>query len=239
MAPRNRQIAPDAGSGRPPDGAWVGTHTNRFPRTHSYPEAIRATRRVAFEIAGLFGAARGGTGNDTAHAACHRHCPSLPALLVTADAVLPEPAGPATHIVRAALRHKLYLDIEIPSDRLLYDLAVAIVQAYACDLGHAFGFIPKPTGNIYDAKPRYELFADVREGGGSLNVNKTTVAQAFPVVAKAMTFQFGYGDGWRLWVETLALGKREPDKCYPRVVASVGKAPPQYPDADKDFDGED
>ncbi|HYD66677.1 IS1096 element passenger TnpR family protein [Azospirillum sp.] len=148
-------------------------------------------------------------------------------------------AEAATHIIRAALRPKLYRDIEIPSDRSLYDLAEAIVRAYAFDLDHAFGFFPKLTGNIYDAKPRYELFADMGEGGDSLSVKQTTVAQAFPKVGKAMTFLFDYGDEWRFRVEVLALGEREPRKRYPRVVASVGKAPPQYPDPDDDFDEED
>ncbi|MBK1839317.1 hypothetical protein JHL17_18055 [Azospirillum sp. YIM B02556] len=135
-----------------------------------------------------------------------------------------------THIIRAALEPDLYRDIEIPSDRSLYDLAAAIVRAYAFDLDHAFGFFPKLAGHIYDAEPRYELFADMGEGDGSLSVRNTTVAQAFPRVRKAMTFLFDYGDEWRFRVEVLAMGKREPRKRYPRVVASVGKAPPQYPD---------
>lgn len=51
-----------------------------------------------------------------------------------------------------------------------------------------------------------------------------------------MTFLFDYGDEWRFRVDVLALGEREPRKRYPRMVASVGKAPPQYPDPDEDFD---
>ena len=109
------------------------------------------------------------------------------------------------------------------------EAATHIVRAYAFDLDHAFGFFPKLTGNIYDAKPRYELFADMGEGGDSLGVKRTTVAQAFPKVGKAMTFLFDYGDEWRFRVEVLALGEREPRKRYPRVVASVGKAPAPVP----------
>lgn len=52
-----------------------------------------------------------------------------------------------------------------------------------------------------------------------------------------MTFLFDYGDDWRFRVEVLAIGKQEPRKRYPRVVASVSKAPPQYPDPE--FDEED
>jgi hypothetical protein len=89
-------------------------------------------------------------------------------------------AETGTCIFRASLKPKLYRDIELPSDRTLYDLAAAIVRAYGFDLDHAFGFFPKVTGNIYDATPRYELFADMGEADGSLSVKRTTVAEAFP-----------------------------------------------------------
>ncbi|WP_144428142.1 DUF6538 domain-containing protein [Azospirillum thiophilum] len=74
------------------------THINRSLRTSSYPDAIRAARRVAFEIEDMFDAARGGTGSDPAHAACDRACPSPLAPSVTANTVLPDPTGPAIHI---------------------------------------------------------------------------------------------------------------------------------------------
>lgn len=148
-------------------------------------------------------------------------------------------AEATTHIIRAALRPKLYRDIEIPSDRSLYDLALAVIQAYDFDLDHAFGFFPKLTGNIFNSKPRYELFADMSEEGDSLSVKRTTVTQAFPKVGTAMTFLFDYGDEWRFRIKVLALGERLPRRRYPRVVASVGKAPPQYPGPDDDFDDED
>jgi len=74
------------------------THINRSLRTSNYPDAIRAARKVAFEIEGLFDAARGGTGSDPAHAACDRACPPPAAPSVTANTVLPDPTGPAIHI---------------------------------------------------------------------------------------------------------------------------------------------
>lgn len=74
------------------------THINRSLRTSSHPDAIRAARRVAFEIEKLFDAARGGTGNDPADAACDRACRPPPAHSVTANTVLPDPTGPAIQI---------------------------------------------------------------------------------------------------------------------------------------------
>ncbi|QCN95318.1 hypothetical protein D3093_08650 [Azospirillum argentinense] len=74
------------------------THINRSLRTSSYPDAIRAARRAAFEIEQDFEAARRGTGGDPAHAACDSPCPSPPVPSVTANTVLPDPTGPVIHI---------------------------------------------------------------------------------------------------------------------------------------------
>jgi hypothetical protein len=121
-------------------------------------------------------------------------------------------------------------DIELPGDRTLYDLAEAIVRAYGFGLDHAFGFFPKLTGNIYDAKPRYELFADMGESDGSLSVKRTAVSQAFPKVGRKMTFLFDYGDEWLFRVELVGMGQKVPRARYPKIFASVGQAPEQYPD---------
>jgi hypothetical protein len=83
------------------------THVNRSLRTGSYPDAIRAARRVAFEIEQEFDSVRGGIGSDPVHAACNRTCPSPPAPSVTADAVLPGPTGPAIHIDLDALANRI------------------------------------------------------------------------------------------------------------------------------------
>src|SRR4051812_23325068 len=67
----------------------------------------------------------------------------------------------STHIFRVQLWPKVYRDIEIESNKSLYDLAVAIVQAFDFDLDHAFGFFSKLDDYIFDSPVRYELFADL------------------------------------------------------------------------------
>jgi hypothetical protein len=49
-----------------------------------------------------------------------------------------------------------------------------------------------------------------------------------------MLFLFDYGDEWRFKVELLRLGEKVPKARYPKVLASVGQAPPQYPEPDED-----
>jgi Plasmid pRiA4b ORF-3-like protein len=147
-----------------------------------------------------------------------------------------------THIVRARLSPKVYRDIEIESGKSLYALAAAIVRAFEFDFDHAFGFYSKLTGHIYDSPVRYELFADLddepfadrnrRSKAGS--VKRTKVAQAFPEVGSKMLFLYDYGDNWEFQVEVIGVGEKVPKTRYPKVLAVVGKAPPQYPGPDED-----
>ena len=147
----------------------------------------------------------------------------------------------STHIFRVRLWSKLYRDIEIDSSKSLYDLAAAIVRAFGFDFDHAFGFFSKLTGHIYDSPARYELFADLdddpfadgdhRSKAGS--VKRTKVAQAFPKIGSKMLFLFDYGDEWKFPVEVIGFGEKMPKTRYPKVLAVVGEAPPQYPDIDE------
>jgi hypothetical protein len=147
----------------------------------------------------------------------------------------------STHIFRVRLRPKLYWDIEIDSNKSLYDLAAAIVRAFGFDFDHAFGFFSKLTGNIYDSPVRYELFADLDDGpfadgnrSKAGSVKRTKVAQAFPQIGGKMVFLFDYGDQWEFRVEVIGFGEKAPRTRYPKVLAAVGEASPQYPDIDED-----
>lgn len=140
-----------------------------------------------------------------------------------------------THILRASLKAKLYRDVEIDSARSLRDLAEAIVGAFDFEFDHAFGFYSKLTGPYHQSPERYELFADMEDGESDADsVERTTVEQAFPNIGKALLFIFDYGDEWRFQVELRALGEKALKTRYPRLVASMGDAPSQYPDDEDD-----
>lgn len=49
----------------------------------------------------------------------------------------------STHIFRVQLWPNVYRDIEIDSNKSLYDLAVAIIRAFGFEFDHAFGFFSK------------------------------------------------------------------------------------------------
>ena len=45
-------------------------------------------------------------------------------------------------------------------------------------------------------------------------------------------YLFDYGDEWRFTIRVHAINPDAPDGEYPRIVESVGKAPPQYPEGE-------
>jgi hypothetical protein len=146
-------------------------------------------------------------------------------------------AGIATHVLRASFKPKVYRDIEIEGDRSLAALAEAIVMAFDFEFDHAFGYYSDLEDPYSRKGERYELFADMEDGDGDSDagsVEKTTVAEVFSAPGKKMLFLFDYGDDWRFLIEAKAVGEKAPKARYPRLVASVGKAPEQYPDNDEE-----
>ena len=144
-----------------------------------------------------------------------------------------------TLIIRAALAGKvsIYRDVEIEGSKSLYRLAEAILSAFGFDFDHAFGFYSGLTpATMMHTDPRYELFVDMGEADpGVLSVKKTKVGQAFPDIGRTMLFLFDYGDEWHFQVRLEKTGKKTAKARYPRVVATHGEAPEQYPYPD-DFD---
>ncbi len=141
-----------------------------------------------------------------------------------------------TFIVRAALKDEssIYRDIEIEPLKSLYRLAEAIVAAFHFDFDHAFGFYAGAPYAAKRAHPRYELFADMGEADPDVRgVKKTKIAEAFPAVGHSLVFLFDYGDDWLFQVKLKGTGKKLAKARYPRIVASHGDAPKQYPDPDE------
>ncbi len=133
-----------------------------------------------------------------------------------------------TYAFRVSLRPRIYRDIEISSVATLYGLAESIVRAFNFDFDHAFGFFSKLTGNVFRSPVQYELFADMGSGIPSRSVKRTKIEQAFPMVGSKMLFLFDYGDEWRFKVAVIGISKPEPKASYPKVIKTVGEAPPQY-----------
>jgi Plasmid pRiA4b ORF-3-like protein len=140
---------------------------------------------------------------------------------------------------RASFEPKIYRDIEVPASASLYKFAEAIVRAFGFDFDHAFGFYDKLSGNYYDSKLKYELFADMGDAEkGVLSVKKNSVATAFPADKAKFLFIFDYGDEWSFKVERTGSSAKVKGVKYPRVVKSEGTAPVQYGDPEEEDDNE-
>jgi hypothetical protein len=140
-----------------------------------------------------------------------------------------------TFVIRAALDGEaaIYREVEIDPSKSLYKLAEAIVSAFGFDFDHAFGFYNGDPFARKRKQPYYELFADMGESeAGARGVKKTKIADAFPAAGHSLLFLFDYGDEWRFRVKLKATGTKLPKTRYPRVVASHGEAPEQYPEPD-------
>lgn len=138
-------------------------------------------------------------------------------------------------MLRASFKPKVYRDIEIEGDKSLSALAEAIVMAFDFEFDHAFGYYSDLKDPYSRKGERYELFADMEDGDSDAgSVERTTVAEVFGVPGKKMLFLFDYGDDWRFVIEATANGEKAPKTRYPRLVASVGRAPEQYPDLDEE-----
>lgn len=143
--------------------------------------------------------------------------------------------------LRDAAGQPVAREIEIAAAQSLERLAKAILRAFGFDCDHAFGFYSGRTRRtLLSAAPRWELFADMGgDGPRAGSVRRTAIAEAFPDATTRRTFLFDYGDEWLFDVAALETGAAAPRCRYPRVVASTGQAPPQYPpDDEQDEDAE-
>ncbi len=141
-----------------------------------------------------------------------------------------------TYIFRTKLFRdkKIIREIEVPEDANLYKFAEAIVGAYDFDFDHAFGFFSTIGERYLDSKKKYELFADLNskdiEPTGSKSVKKTKISAVWKRIGDKMLFLFDYGDEWLFVVELVGYGVKESKVKYPRLTASKGKSPEQYPE---------
>jgi hypothetical protein len=141
-------------------------------------------------------------------------------------------------VLRDAAGQPVVREIEVAADRPLESLARAIVRSFGFDFDHAFGFYSGGTSrSLLSAQPCWESFADMppapgEHGRRAGSVRRTAVAAAFPAPGSRLTFLFDYGDEWLFRVEAVDFGQAVPRRRYPRISASSGKAPPQYPAED-------
>ncbi len=133
--------------------------------------------------------------------------------------------------------------IEILSSQTLEMLHYAIFQAFDRYDAHMYTF---QVGSMrpYDRKgARYGIPYDFGDGDDEKDARITTIGSLSLKVTQKMLYIFDFGDDWMHAVTLTdilpmpALTAKELKKNpFPRLTASYGESPPQYPDYDEDYD---
>jgi hypothetical protein len=120
----------------------------------------------------------------------------------------------------------IWREVELRGNQNLVDLAEAILNAFGFDNDHLWSFFL--SGRAWDSSTEYTYMPEDRgRPAERLRVRDAPAGREF-------LFLFDYGDEWRFGVRLARTGELEPGAAYPRVVASHGAAPEQYPRFDED-----
>src|SRR5262249_15654933 len=132
-------------------------------------------------------------------------------------------------------------DIAIAGDQTLEQLGRYIIDAFDFDNEHLSSFFM--SGKECDIESEYKMqarpeFADDDTGIGDKSawprVGAEVLMRDLPLPGKAgkeaFLFLYDYGDEWTFTVRLLERSDAiEPHALYPRIVASLGEPPDQYP----------
>jgi Plasmid pRiA4b ORF-3-like protein len=124
---------------------------------------------------------------------------------------------------------RIWRELELTADQTLAELGDAIPLAFGFDDPHLWSFFL--SGKPWDRSTEYAL-----PGDDPLDDPKQA-AQDFPIpqapAGREFLFLFDYGDEWHFGVKLVGTGQAtRPSVRYPRLVATNGQAPPQYPEVD-------
>ena len=135
---------------------------------------------------------------------------------------------------------KVWREIDVAANQTLTDLGNAIPLAFDFDDPHLWSFFL--SGEAWDRASEYALHSEASLLGGARppaagRIQIRDVPFPGATGKKEFLFLFDYGDEWHFGVKLWRVTDQvEPGAQYPRVVASHGGAPPQYPDPDPEDD---
>jgi hypothetical protein len=133
----------------------------------------------------------------------------------------------------------VWRELEVAANQTLADLGDAIPEAFDFTDPHLWSFFL--SGKPWDAPSEYARQGQTDPLGGARAPSAAQVRiddVPFPGRdgTREFLFLFDYGDEWHFGVQLLGTSPTvAPGARYPRVVASAGAAPPQYPE-DEDMD---
>jgi hypothetical protein len=148
---------------------------------------------------------------------------------------------PATYTFRARILggayappdgRQIWRELELTGDQTLGDLGEAIPLAFGFDDPHLWSFFL--SGKPWDDATEYARWPSPDDGRPAQAADRLRIRDA--PASKEFLFLFDYGDEWHFGVRLVRTGAPEPGVRYPRVVATRGQAPAQYPPVEDDWD---
>jgi hypothetical protein len=133
----------------------------------------------------------------------------------------------------------VWRELEVAANQTLADLGNAIPEAFGFTDPHLWSFFLG--GKPWDGTSEYALQRRTDPFGGprapaAARVRIDDVPFPGRDGRQEFLFLFDYGDEWHFGVRLVGMRPTvEPGARYPRVVASAGQAPPQYPDEEEDW----
>ncbi len=138
---------------------------------------------------------------------------------------------------------EIWREIQVAANQTLEDLGYAIPDAFDFDDPHLWSFFL--SGKPWDRTTEYALDTTPDPWGGEAPKAAGRLRiRDVPLRGKKgnreFLFIFDYGDEWHFGVKFMRADDAvEPGASYPRVAASQGAAPPQYPEIEDEWDEED
>ena len=128
---------------------------------------------------------------------------------------------------------QIWRELELTGDQTLGDLGEAIPLAFGFDDPHLWSFFL--SGKPWDGATEYARSPSPDDGRPARAADRLHIRDA--PAGKEFLFLFDYGDEWHFGVRLVCTSTApKPDAQYPRVVASRGQAPPQYPQVEEEWD---
>lgn len=138
---------------------------------------------------------------------------------------------------------EIWREVEIPAGEPLATLGFGIPYVFGFEDMHLWSFFM--SGEIWDKESEYSMLgAEIM----SMGLDDSTAKDAGAVRLADVTYPgddgagefaylFDYGDGWEFGVRRVGVSDAiDKTATYPRLSASQGDAPPQYPDEEEDED---
>ena len=122
------------------------------------------------------------------------------------------------------------VEIAVPENSTLYQLAETILEAFDFDFDHMVGFSDNWKNNR-ESKECYELFIDEGMDGFPNckgGIKKTHLKKFFKTPKQRALMLFDYGDEWHFIIDFKKIEKAKENEEYPKILKREGKPFPQY-----------